>query len=69
MSLQMWASFRAQTLARTVRGLMYHAQAVRLLAVVEGDAGVAGGTSVARTNMDELPTAGHHRVRVSESFW
>jgi hypothetical protein len=26
MQLQLWASFRAQTLARTVRGLMYHAE-------------------------------------------
>lgn len=32
--LQLWASYRAQTLARTVRGMMYYEQAVRLLAVV-----------------------------------
>lgn len=35
LQLQMWASFRGQTLARTVRGIMYYNQAVRLLAVVE----------------------------------
>ncbi len=35
LQLQMWASHRHQTLARTVRGIMYYSQAVRLLAVVE----------------------------------
>lgn len=35
LQLQMWASFRGQTLSRTVRGIMYYQQAVRLLAVVE----------------------------------
>lgn len=35
LQLQMWASFRGQTLSRTVRGIMYYNQAVRLLAVVE----------------------------------
>lgn len=35
LQLQMWASFRGQTLSRTVRGIMYYSQAVRLLAVVE----------------------------------
>ncbi|CAN0037156.1 unnamed protein product [Hapterophycus canaliculatus] len=34
MELQLWASYRAQTLARTVRGMMYYEQAIRLLAVV-----------------------------------
>lgn len=34
LELQLWASYRAQTLARTVRGMMYYEQAVRLLAVV-----------------------------------
>ncbi|CAM9248310.1 unnamed protein product, partial [Choristocarpus tenellus] len=33
--LQLWASYRAQTLARTVRGMMYYQQAIQLLAVVE----------------------------------
>ena len=35
LQLQMWASNRGQTLSRTVRGMMYYSQAVRLLAVVE----------------------------------
>eukprot|EP00903_Cladosiphon_okamuranus_P007590 g7363.t1 len=35
LQLQMWASNRGQTLSRTVRGIMYYSQAVRLLAVVE----------------------------------
>lgn len=35
LQLQLWASFRGQTLSRTVRGIMYYNQAVRLLAVVE----------------------------------
>lgn len=35
LQLQLWASNRGQTLARTVRGVMYYSQAVRLLAVVE----------------------------------
>ena len=34
LELQLWASYRAQTLARTVRGMMYYEQAIRLLAVV-----------------------------------
>lgn len=34
MELQLWASYRAQTMARTVRGMMYYEQALRLLAVV-----------------------------------
>lgn len=34
LELQLWASYRAQTLARTVRGIMYYDQAIRLLAVV-----------------------------------
>lgn len=36
MELQLWASYRAQTMARTVRGMMYYEQALRLLAVVRG---------------------------------
>lgn len=36
LELQLWASYRAQTLARTVRGIMYYDQAIRLLAVVSG---------------------------------
>ncbi|CAM9689894.1 unnamed protein product, partial [Ectocarpus fasciculatus] len=35
LQLQMWASNRGQTLSRTIRGIMYYSQAVRLLAVVE----------------------------------
>lgn len=35
LQLQLWASNRGQTLSRTVRGMMYYSQAVRLLAVVE----------------------------------
>lgn len=38
MELQLWASYRAQTLARTVRGMMYYEQAIRLLAVVSKSA-------------------------------
>lgn len=34
LELQLWASYRAQTLARTVRGIMYYDQAIRMLAVV-----------------------------------
>lgn len=34
LELRLWASYRAQTLARTVRGIMYYEQAIRLLAVV-----------------------------------
>ncbi|CAM9288529.1 unnamed protein product, partial [Ectocarpus fasciculatus] len=37
MELQLWASYRAQTMARTVRGMMYYEQALRLLAVVEAE--------------------------------
>lgn len=35
LQLQIWASNRGQTLSRTVRGIMYYSQAVRLLAAVE----------------------------------
>lgn len=35
LKLQLWASYRGQTLSRTVRGIMYYYQAVRLLAAVE----------------------------------
>lgn len=34
LELQLWASYRAQTLARTIRGMMYYEQAVKMLAVV-----------------------------------
>ncbi|CAM9314305.1 unnamed protein product, partial [Discosporangium mesarthrocarpum] len=37
LELQLWASYRAQTLSRTVRGMMYYDQAIRLLAVVEAE--------------------------------
>ncbi|CAM9277229.1 unnamed protein product, partial [Sphacelaria rigidula] len=37
LELQLWASYRAQTLARTVRGMMYYEQAIRMLALVEAD--------------------------------
>jgi hypothetical protein len=33
--VQLWASYRSQTLARTARGMMYHEQSIRLLSVVE----------------------------------
>ena len=33
---RLWASFRAQTLARTVEGMMYYEAALRLLARLEG---------------------------------
>lgn len=33
---RLWASFRAQTLARTVEGIMYYESALRLLANCEG---------------------------------
>ncbi|CAI5488703.1 unnamed protein product, partial [Closterium sp. Naga37s-1] len=33
--LRMWASYRGQTLARTVRGMMYYHRALRLLAYME----------------------------------
>lgn len=33
---RLWASFRAQTLARTVEGIMYYESALRLLARCEG---------------------------------
>lgn len=32
---RLWASFRAQTLARTVEGIMYYEAALRLLARLE----------------------------------
>lgn len=35
LQLQLWASYRGQTLSRTVRGIMYYSKAVRLLAAVE----------------------------------
>lgn len=35
LDLQLWASHRGQTLSRTIRGIMYYQQAVRLLATVE----------------------------------
>lgn len=34
-STRLWASFRAQTLARTVEGIMYYEAALRLLARLE----------------------------------
>ena len=34
-STRLWASFRAQTLARTVEGMMYYEAALRLLARLE----------------------------------
>ncbi|KDO28506.1 hypothetical protein SPRG_06745 [Saprolegnia parasitica CBS 223.65] len=33
--VQLWASYRGQTLARTVRGMMYHEDAIRFLAWLE----------------------------------
>ncbi|OQR84104.1 callose synthase [Achlya hypogyna] len=33
--VQLWASYRGQTLARTVRGMMYHEEAIRFLAWLE----------------------------------
>ena len=33
--LRMWASFRGQTLARTVRGMMYYQRALQLLGHIE----------------------------------
>ncbi|CAM9179036.1 unnamed protein product, partial [Chrysoparadoxa australica] len=35
--IQLWASYRAQTLARTARGMMHYGEAVRLLSAVEGE--------------------------------
>lgn len=34
-STRLWASFRAQTLARTVEGIMYYEAALKLLAKLE----------------------------------
>lgn len=35
LEMRLWASYRGQTLARTVRGMMYHEQALRLQALWE----------------------------------
>ncbi|KAI3515449.1 hypothetical protein L1887_14345 [Cichorium endivia] len=59
--LRLWASYRGQTLARTVRGVMYYNQALKLLALLdsaseidnsEGSVSGGGGDSKASTFLE-----------------
>ncbi|KAJ4724122.1 Callose synthase-like protein [Melia azedarach] len=56
LELRFWASYRAQTLARTVRGMMYYRKALMLQAYLERM--TAGDTEAALSSYDATDTRG-----------
>ncbi|KAL3689639.1 hypothetical protein R1sor_015948 [Riccia sorocarpa] len=54
MDLRLWASYRGQTLARTVRGMMYYKKALILQSLLEGNPDVEEGGFLGAT-LEESP--------------
>lgn len=56
LELRFWASYRGQTLARTVRGMMYYRKALMLQSYLEREN--AGDTEAAQSRLDAMNTQG-----------
>ncbi|KAH9740876.1 callose synthase 9 [Citrus sinensis] len=61
LELRFWASYRAQTLARTVRGMMYYRKALMLQAYLERM--TSGDTEAALSSLDASDTQGFELSR------
>ncbi|KAL9458899.1 hypothetical protein AB3S75_007730 [Citrus x aurantiifolia] len=61
LELRFWASYRAQTLARTVRGMMYYRKALMLQAYLERM--TSGDTEAALSSLDATDTQGFELSR------